>query len=514
MKRVSRLLGRGRRSTDSGVGESLLRHEGSSIASTYTSPFAIPAHVDGAARGDPDAGRWAVPDISEEPNCVSPSSSGVGGTADSGGAPNSGALGISGLRLEEAECSAIEVRLRLTLAEAEDLRASDARLEGEAADLAVELAAARCQEREFEEEGQLRSVSAHAASERAARVQQEIGATTDEIGCLRRQVADCARERRAAESREEEVAWEAVASERRALEALQAAGRREHEELCIARSAASEAQLELEAERDAAERSRGAVAESEAEAALVAAAIRRAQAAAQERESTYWDEAPFLRVSAEDLRELRGRLAAKRRQLRGLEASLAREAVGQEPRPAPGPREDPPATPPGNGPAAAAAGGSPRPTAWSAGTASPPPSASSTPRPAGEAEAAAASPPRRRLHSSRTPVASPPPSPARAVLLTLEAENRRLHRRVKELRGLVEKLAPPGRAGGSDDVDGFAAAVAGTGARVIDQMKQALHEDTELLRSLHARKWELDQRCRHERRLHAALHRQLAAAVL
>lgn len=56
---------------------------------------------------------------------------------------------------------------------------------------------------------------------------------------------------------------------------------------------------------------------------------------------------------------------------------------------------------------------------------------------------------------------------------------------------------------------GFAAAVAGTGARVIDHMKQALRGDVDLLRNLHARQEEVARRRLQERRLRVDLERRL-----
>lgn len=106
-----------------------------------------------------------------------------------------------------------------------------------------------------------------------------------------------------------------------------------------------------------------------------------------------------------------------------------------------------------------------------------------------------------------------PASPVQSALTALVSENDRLRRKVLDLRGEVEaaKIAPGLMIMQHSHNTSFDSAVAGTGARVVDQMKQALHDDVALLRSLHQVKQELDKERRRERRTRAALERRLAA---
>merc|ERR1712211_58576 len=110
----------------------------------------------------------------------------------------------------------------------------------------------------------------------------------------------------------------------------------------------------------------------------------------------------------------------------------------------------------------------------------------------------------------------PPPSPALAARTALEMENERLHERIAELRRLsAELMCSAGEVALSETdtledatfLHALDAAVVGTGARVVDWMKQALQEDVLVLRNLDAERRRLDEESRRERKMRVALTR-------
>jgi hypothetical protein len=133
----------------------------------------------------------------------------------------------------------------------------------------------------------------------------------------------------------------------------------------------------------------------------------------------------------------------------------------------------------------------------------------------GFAESGLVSPSPQSLLLERSPSSPRQASPVRAALVALDSENERLRKKLRDLRTQCNEVAPPMTttlpSPKPNFGDSFDVAVAGTGARVVDQMKQALHDDVALLRSLHQVKQELDKERRRERRMHAALERRLAA---
>lgn len=122
--------------------------------------------------------------------------------------------------------------------------------------------------------------------------------------------------------------------------------------------------------------------------------------------------------------------------------------------------------------------------------------------------------PRRREPVSPTAPKSPA-SPVRVALSVLEEENVRLRDRISGMRGLLNRMTP-GAERAAGDVNekiyaSFQGAVMGTGARVMDHMRQSLQDDVGFLRRLHASKQSVDEDFRQERRLRASLERRLKA---
>lgn len=117
-----------------------------------------------------------------------------------------------------------------------------------------------------------------------------------------------------------------------------------------------------------------------------------------------------------------------------------------------------------------------------------------------------------RMLLERTPLPAPSRSTAvQAALATLHSENDRLRQKVDDMRKAIESRPCNVQEDVHSDDRSFDAAVAGTGARVVHQMKQSLHDRINELRTLHHKKQELDRERRRERRLRADLERRLAS---
>lgn len=262
----------------------------------------------------------------------------------------------------------------------------------------------------------------------------------------------------------------------------------------LSRREMTEAEEWHEEATNAAEYGRNRRLEDEAEIRLLAEELAEAQAEAQRRDDSYWEDAPFLMANADIVIGYQAEIEESNEVALKIEGDLADEKRKHEEK-LQEIRE-----------AAALCDDSFLATADSR-----------RPPGVGVAEAAQpkfASPPYSPLPFLEPTSLSPRQcSPVQATLEALDLDNKRLRQKIQQLRGEVEAAAP----GGSTMTTrsplpgqgSFDAAVAGTGARVVDQMKRALHDDVALLRNLHQVKQELDRERRRERRARANLERRI-----
>jgi len=296
----------------------------------------------------------------------------------------------------------------------------------------------------------------------------------------------CRSEKNASESRRSS---EAHSSELAALRLQVAAGAASRDDFCKCEASTERVRVEanrarraldesetVHAEASAAvERSHDHCLKGEAEVRSLKEELKEAQEEAQRRDASYWEDAPFLMASADVVNGYEAELAENNRIASEIQEALEQERILHED----ALREE-------------------REAFVFAGNVAPNQDPILPVTPSLPCES----------------IASPrPQAPVQAALASLHAENERLRQKVTDLRGDLDaaahaRAAPQSHANPSHSFD---AAVAGTGARVVEQMKQALREDVGLLRNLHQVKQELDRERRAERRTHAALERRLAA---
>lgn len=301
----------------------------------------------------------------------------------------------------------------------------------------------------------------------------------------------------------------------------EAATERIHVEASSAQRTLVAAELWKKEALDAAQRNHDRRVSGEAQLQQLKEDLQEAQDAAQRMQDSYWDDAPFLQASADVVMGYEAEIAESTEIAAEIQQALAQEhllheGAMQDAREAAVLGDDVDMLSPMGEAMTLQAGFACRgalspmgePITLHAGT----PQADNICAVAAEAvPALCLSPP--SLLLQRTPSSpSRPQSPVQAALFALDSENERLRQKVFELRGQVEAAALSGAVGPQPGHNtSFDSAVAGTGARVVDQMKQALHDDVALLRSLHQVKQELDKERRRERKTHAALERRLAA---
>mmetsp|Transcript_32733 Transcript_32733/g.60131 ORF Transcript_32733/g.60131 Transcript_32733/m.60131 type:complete len:455 (-) Transcript_32733:48-1412(-) len=350
----------------------------------------------------------------------------------------------------------------------------------------------------------------------AGRAAQDLEDRQERVSRLRRESVEATEElttmRRSSEERQSELAslrsrvdrGSAQIEEWRACEQATEQARLDSRR---ARNALIKAETQHGELRAAVDSARSGLALKEEEVLRLTAEVSEAQVEAQNRQDSYWDDAPFLSTSADIVAQLRAAISERTEVAAEKEAALAREE--QLHREA---LESQQQQRTGFGNLARANLSADSFDIYDKASRAVAPESSfiATPDASRIREQSLASP----AHASSPPAA---PAAAHATLAALEAENGRLRQRVETLRSLASR-APSGTAALALAVPdqlhctgGFDAAVAGTGARVVGQMKQALHDDVLLMRSLHSAKKELESERRRERRMRASLQRQLDA---
>eukprot|EP00929_Paragymnodinium_shiwhaense_P070223 TRINITY_DN35558_c0_g1_i1.p1 TRINITY_DN35558_c0_g1~~TRINITY_DN35558_c0_g1_i1.p1 ORF type:complete len:568 (-),score=185.16 TRINITY_DN35558_c0_g1_i1:54-1757(-) len=453
-------------------------------------------------------------------------------------------------RIQEA-CQAAERSLLLQMAEADDMAH---RAEEEAAG-AAELAEAVSAEQQLlsKLEGTRRETWARemwaaqvevTLQERLQRLQEERDSERLEVRSLEADV-----ERAQAQSLEERDAkrrerWKEVNEFGERVERLHLEERLQLQELQAASEGHEEQLRRLE-------ELQGQEEKSTEEADELAAAARELAARSEAREDAYWDDAPFLEASAEQLQDLERQVAELRASEVELRAELQKVQGAQQRARAPPPAPiGLPPSPLASGHASKATSpacpGDSVPSGLRQGEKSPATKSKQdaesalSPLPAPPSSGLLTQPPTPAAGGEggvSSPVASPsPPSPQckSAGRAALEAENERLRERIVELQAVASRLqaaaaVEPGLccvqgAGAAAEethnpaamplpaaCNSFESAVAATGARVLEQLKEALREDVALLRKLQIEKRDVEQEWQKERRLRAAMMRRLDA---
>jgi len=309
------------------------------------------------------------------------------------------------------------------------------------------------------------------------------------------------------------------------LDACKVAARKAGEQRIAEQHACDKATTAIEALEAELTSRRSAEAQSVAEKNELAEVLSEMRSRNQRLQDAYWDDAPFLSIADGEAHRLQREVSEQKAAATELQAAL--ESLGSLPR-----EHDDLSK-------ARRAALSPTMDAFHADDndatnsrlapqpATPPRRLAPAPRSVGTVAAMPLPP---ATHIAALP---PPPSPVSNARAALEAENERLRGNVSELRERYAELqssltSPSGGDAGPlppiiDDEDSrtserssdaFSTAVAGTGARVVEWMKQALQEDVIVLRSLQSEKQHLDDEFSKERRLRAALARRLGIGAV